>query len=220
MFTEINAGKLILINTSKSLLKEQGTQILGRFFIALIAQAAQERATLNDRDRRPTMVYIDEAQDYFDQNISIILSQAIKYKVGMIMAHQYLGQLTSGLSEAFEANTSIKLAGGVSARDARALAEQMSADPDLIQRQPKGTFATYVRGLTERTVPISFPFFVLEKMPRASKEERNAIREYSRKNYAEPLQRKAEHSEPPSDQAPDNPDNKGYIDPMDPAPEL
>jgi len=42
MFTELNAGKLILINTSKSLLKEQGTEILGRFFIALIAQAAQE----------------------------------------------------------------------------------------------------------------------------------------------------------------------------------
>ncbi|MGC9417815.1 MAG: hypothetical protein ACP5EN_02475 [Rhodovulum sp.] len=41
MFTEMNAGKLILINTSKSLLKEQGTEIFGRFFIALIAQAAQ-----------------------------------------------------------------------------------------------------------------------------------------------------------------------------------
>lgn len=163
MFTELNAGKLILINTSKSLLKEQGTQILGRFFIALITQAAQERATLPDYDRLPAMVYIDEAQDYFDQNIGIILSQARKYKVGMIMAHQFLGQLTSGLSEAFEANTSIKLAGGVSARDARALAGQMAADPNLIQQQPKGTFATFVRGLTERAVPISFPFFVLEK---------------------------------------------------------
>ncbi len=103
MFSEINAGKLILINTSKSLLKEQGTQIFGRFFIALIAQAAQERSTLPDYDRLPTMVYIDEAQDYFDQNIGLILSQARKYKVGMIMAHQYLGQLSNGLQEAFEA---------------------------------------------------------------------------------------------------------------------
>jgi len=160
MFSELNAGKLILINTSKSLLKEQCTEILGRFFIALIAQAAQERATLHENDRLPTMVYIDEAQDSFDQNIGIILSQARKYKVGMIMAHQYLGQLTSGLQEAFEANTSIKLAGGVSARDARALAGQMAAEPNLIQQQPKGTFATYVRGLTERAVPISFPFYI------------------------------------------------------------
>ena len=97
MFTELNSGKLILINTSKSLLKEQGTQILGRFFIALIAQAAQERATLPDYNRLPAMVYIDEAQDYFDRNIGLILSQARKYQVGMIMAHQYLGNATSAL---------------------------------------------------------------------------------------------------------------------------
>jgi hypothetical protein len=186
MFTEMNAGKLILINTSKSLLKEQGTEIFGRFFIALIAQAAQERATLNDYDRLPAMIYIDEAQDYFDANIGIILSQARKYKVGMIMAHQYLGQLSAGLQEAFEANTSIKLAGGVSARDARALSGQMSVDPDVIQRQPKGTFATYVRGLTDRAVPISFPFFILENFPKATKDQIEAIRAHSRAAYAEP----------------------------------
>ena len=133
------------------------------------------------------MVYVDEAQDYFDQNIGIILSQARKYKVGMVMAHQYLGQLTQGLQEAFEANTSIKLAGGVSARDARALAGQMSCDPDTIQRQPKGTFATYVRGLTDRAVPISFPFFVLEKMEKRSSEELASIRDASRAAYAEPV---------------------------------
>lgn len=187
MFTEMNQGKLILINTAKSLLKEQGTEVFGRFFIALIAQAAQERATLPDFDRLPCFVYVDEAQDYFDENIGIILSQARKYQVGMVLAHQYLGQLSNGLQEAFEANTSIKLAGGVSARDARALASQISADPDIIQRQPKGSFATYIRGLTERAVPMSFPFFVLEKLPRASAERRNAIREYSRSHYAEPL---------------------------------
>ena len=153
MFTELNAGKLILINTSKSLLKEQGTEIFGRFFVALIAQAAQERAVLRQQDRLPAMIYIDEAQDYFDANIGVILSQARKYRVGMVMAHQYLGQLSNGLQEAFEANTSIKLAGGVSARDARTLASQMHATPELIQQQPKGTFATYLRGLTDKAVP-------------------------------------------------------------------
>lgn len=220
MFTEMNAGKLILINTSKSLLKEQGTEIFGRFFIALIAQAAQERATLPDYDRLPVMVYIDEAQDYFDQNIGIILSQARKYKVGMVMAHQYLGQLTSGLQEAFEANTSIKLAGGVSARDARALAGQMSADADMVQRQPKGTFATFVRGLTDRAVPISFPFFVMEKLPRASKEEIGDIRDHSRKSYAEPLRKRTEHSAPDENEDPENPDENQPDDPTDPSPEL
>ncbi|WP_205389843.1 ATP-binding protein [Sulfitobacter sp. SK011] len=220
MFTELNAGKLILINTSKSLLKEQGTEIFGRFFIALITQAAQERATLPARDRLPAMIYIDEAHDYFDQNIGIILSQARKYRVGMIMAHQFLGQLSNGLQEAFEANTSIKLAGGVSARDARALAGQMSCDADLIQRQPKGTFATFVRGLTDRAVPISVPFFVMENRERATKAEIDAIREHSRNAYAEPWQSKAEDSGTSDETRPNPPEENEPDDPANPSPEL
>lgn len=220
MFAELNAGKLILINTSKSLLKEQGTEIFGRFFIALIAQAAQERATLDQRDRLPAFVYIDEAQDYFDANIGVILSQARKYNVGMVMAHQYLGQLSGGLQEAFEANTSIKLAGGVSARDARALSGQLSCDADLIQRQPKGTFATFVRGLTARAVPISFPFFVLEGLPRATKSEVDAIRQHSRDRYAEPLGNTAEYTEPSVGKATENAEENDDFDPTAPSPEL
>ena len=93
LFAEMNAGKVILINTAKDLLKEQGTEIFGRFFIALIAQAAQERATLPAHKRTPAIVYIDEAQDYFDRNIGLILAQTRKYNVGMVLAHQYLASL-------------------------------------------------------------------------------------------------------------------------------
>jgi hypothetical protein len=220
MFTELNAGKLILINTSKSLLKKQGTEIFGRFFIALIAQAAQERAVLRAEDRLPAMIYIDEAQDYFDANISVILSQARKYRVGMVMAHQYLGQLGSGLAEAFEANTSIKLAGGVSARDARTLASQMHATPELLQQQPKGSFATYLRGLTNNAVPIAFPFFELENLPRTTKEERAAILQHSRDHYAEPWEHKAKHSEPEPEDVEIIPPKKDDDDPLAPSPEL
>ena len=100
LFREMNAGKVILINTAKDLLKEQGTEIFGRFFIAMIAQAAQERATLPESKRVPTIVYVDEAQDYFDRNIGLILAQARKYNVGMVLADQYLGQLEPKLQEA------------------------------------------------------------------------------------------------------------------------
>lgn len=220
MFTEMNAGKLILINTSKSLLKEQGTEVFGRFFIALIAQAAQERATLPAQDRIPTMVYIDEAQDYFDQNISVILSQARKYRVGMVMAHQYLGQLSNGLQEAFEANTSIKLAGGVSARDARALSGQMGIDAQIIQQQPKGTFATFIRGLTDRAVPMSWPFFTLENLPKTTKAERAAIRQHSRVSYAEPWERPAEHGETSESESKEPPEENDPEDSTAPSPEL
>ena len=187
LFAEMNAGKVILINTAKDLLKETGTEIFGRFFIALIAQAAQERATLKERDRMPTMVYVDEAADYFDRNVGIILSQARKYKVGMVLAHQFLGQLEPKLQEAIAANTSIKFAGGVSNKDARQLAPMMSCLPELIEAQPKGSFAAYVRGVTKSTLPLEFPFGHMENMERMTDAEFKQFRAAMREKYAVPI---------------------------------
>jgi len=184
LFGEMNAGKIILINTAKDLLKEQGTEIFGRFFIALIAQAAQERATLPANERMPTFVYVDEAADYFDRNIGIILAQARKYNVGMVLAHQYLGQLEPKLQEAFAANTAIKFAGGVSAKDARTLAPMLYSQPELIESQPKGSFAAHIRGVTKGALPLQFPFGDLEAKPVMTRSERAALRDRMRKRYA------------------------------------
>jgi hypothetical protein len=184
LFAEMNAGKIILINTAKDLLKESGTEIFGRFFIAMIAQAAQERAVLPEAKRLPTFVYIDEAADYFDRNIGLILSQARKFNIGMVLAHQYLGQLDPKLQEAFGANTAIKFAGGVSNKDARALAPMLGCTPEFIESQPKGSFAASVRGLTTTALPLRFPLGHMEDMERMSGAERQALQEEMRRRYA------------------------------------
>jgi len=187
LFKEMNSGKIILINTAKDLLKQAGTEIFGRFFIAMIAQAAQERATLDDKDRLPTYVYIDEAQEYFDENIGIILSQARKFKVGMVMAHQYLDQLSPKLQSAFMSNTSIKFAGGVSMKDARALAGEMRVDPDFIASQPKGRFAATMRGLTKKAISLKIPFGYMEELEQHQEWEHFYICAAMRKRYAVPI---------------------------------
>ncbi|QTN36251.1 type IV secretory system conjugative DNA transfer family protein [Cognatishimia activa] len=184
LFHEMNAGKVILINTAKDLLKESGTEIFGRFFIALIAQAAQERAVLPNNARTPTFVYIDEAADYLDANVSTILSQARKYNVGMVLAHQYMGQLSPALADSFAANTSIKFAGGVSAKDARTMAAQMYCEPSLIERQGKGSFASHIRGVTKQAVPLQFPFGLMEKLPQMTATERQVLQKRMRANHA------------------------------------
>ena len=184
LFTEMNAGKVILINTAKDLLKENGTEIFGRFFIAMIAQAAQERAVLSAGDRLPTFVYIDEANDYFDRNIGIILSQARKYNVGMVLAHQFLGQLDNKLHEAISANTAIKFAGGVSAKDARALANDLRTDAAFIERQPKLSFAAFIKGQTDRAVSLQVEAGQMERLRKMSEDDRQAQREMTRTRYA------------------------------------
>lgn len=168
LFTEINAGKVILINTAKDLLKQQGTEIFGRFFLALIAQAAQERATLPPSQRLPCFVYIDECQDYLanDSNFTVILEQARKQNVGIIVAHQYVTQLSQKTLDSLYANTSIKFAGGVSDKDAYALARNMRCEPSFIAEQPRGSFAGYVRNTTKNAISLKFPLLPrLKRMP-------------------------------------------------------
>jgi hypothetical protein len=184
LFAEMNAGKVIVINTAKELLKQTGTEIFGRFFIALIAQAAQERAILDKDKRLPTFVYVDECGDYLDQNVALILEQARKYNVGMVLAHQYIGQLPPKLQESFAANTSIKFAGGVSDKDAKALAHMLRATPEFIFEQPKGHFVASVRGVTSSAVSIEVPFGHLESLPRMSREDADVVRARGRARYA------------------------------------
>jgi len=184
LFTEMNKGKVILINTAKDLLKETGTEIFGRFFIAMIAQAAQERSVIPQDKRMPTYVYVDEASDYFDHNISIILSQARKFKVGILTATQFLSQMDNKLQDAVFANTAIKFAGGVSAKDASILAREMRTDTATIEQQEKLSFAAFIKGTTKQAISISIEPGLMECLPRMSAEDFTRQREIMRERYA------------------------------------
>ena len=183
MFAEMNSAKVILINTAKDLLKQEGSTIFGRFFIALLSQAAQERSAVPGA-RLPCFVYVDECADYLDQNVALILAQARKFKVGMTLAHQYLGQLPSRMQEGFDANTSIKFVGGVSASDARIFARMLRCEPDFIEAQSKGHFAAFVRNITGNAVSLRVPFGHLEDFERMTNAEWQQVQSSIRQRYA------------------------------------
>lgn len=188
-FDALNSGKVLLINTAKDLLKQEGCEILGRFFIAMITHAAQERAAIPSRDRTDTLVYIDEAHDYFDENVGNLLNQARKYRVGLTLAHQNLGQFDRSLLASVMSSTAIKLAGGVSAHDATALAKEMRCDPEFVQRRRKrdqfSEFACFVRHVTERPVALTVPFGVMEREPQIPPVAYEKLRELNRSRYCE-----------------------------------
>lgn len=169
LFEMMNAGKIVVINTAKDLLKEDGSQVLGRFFIALIGQAALERATLPAADRRPCFVYVDEAHEYFDERIEDLLNQARKFRVGLSLAHQNLDQLSVRLRATFMASTSIKLAGGVSSKDARTFAEDMRCEADFIRGMRKhdanSDFACFIKNAIPRAIRVSVPLGAVDAEP-------------------------------------------------------
>lgn len=187
LFDALNDGKIILINTAKDFLKREGSELFGRFFIAMLAQAALERSTLPEHKRTPVFVYVDEAHEYFDDSVETILNQARKYRMGLTLAHQTLDQLSPRLRAALFANTSMKCVGGVSAKDASPLAEEMRTTAEFIEgmRRKRGRteFALWVRHLTPRAIKTSVPLGFLERQPVLNEEDLDAIIAFNRVQY-------------------------------------
>lgn len=173
MFEAIQNGRIVLINTSKAQLKNDASALLGRYMIALAMRAVFERVAVTKHD--PAFLIVDEAAEYFDENLETLLSQARKYNMGVLFAHQHLDQLSSGLRSSVAANTSIKMAGGVSDRDARALAPDMRTSAEFVsstrKHEESTEFACYVRNMTENAVKLTIPFGTLEAAPRMSRED-------------------------------------------------
>lgn len=61
--------------------------------VTQIQVAAMRRAGMAEKDRVPFYLYIDECQNYVSKSIESILAEARKYKLGMVLAHQYIDQL-------------------------------------------------------------------------------------------------------------------------------
>ena len=111
-----------------------------------------------------------------------------KYNVGVLFAHQHLDQLTPALRASVAANTSIKLAGGISDKDARALAADMRTTPDFLAGMAKHTkstdFACYVRNYTANAVRLTVPFGTLEAAARMSAADHPRLIAANREGYA------------------------------------
>lgn len=165
IYQALNEGRVVLCNTSREFLQGE-CSVFGRYCIAVAMKAAFDRARLPLHERRTSYLYIDEASDYFDESVGQLLAQARKYKLGVVLAHQALDQMSDGLRALVMSNTSIKLAGGASSKDARSLAPELRTTPEFILGQDKakgGTrFACYARNLTPTAVTWRVPFGTLE----------------------------------------------------------
>jgi len=172
MKSALDAGKVVLINTAKDVLKAEASAIFGRYMIALNMQAALERASTPETQRRPAFVSIDESADYFDQSIDTLLLQARKYKVGLTLAHQFLDQLTPALRASVMTNPAIRFAGGISQKDAHALDADMRTTTDFLMRMHKRRdntdFACYVRNVTPSALKLTLPLGAAEREPTMS----------------------------------------------------
>jgi type IV secretory pathway TraG/TraD family ATPase VirD4 len=94
-FREImDSGKILLVNLSKGKTGEVNASLLGLILVAKLQMAAFTRADIPEPERKDFYLYIDEFQNFVTPSIATILSEARKYRLNLVMAHQYMGQLT------------------------------------------------------------------------------------------------------------------------------
>lgn len=89
----MDEGKILLVSLSKGTIGELNMSLLGMIIVAKLQMAAMSRADMPERERKDFYLYVDEFQNFASSTFESILSEARKYRLSLIMAHQYLAQI-------------------------------------------------------------------------------------------------------------------------------
>ena len=87
--------KIFLINLSKGRIGEDNSALLGAMIITKMQLAAMSRVDIPEEERKDFYLYVDEFQNFATESFANILSEARKYRLNLIVAHQYIGQLVT-----------------------------------------------------------------------------------------------------------------------------
>ncbi|OHA13618.1 MAG: hypothetical protein A2909_00750 [Candidatus Tagabacteria bacterium RIFCSPLOWO2_01_FULL_39_11] len=121
-FREImDGGKILLINLSKGRLGDINAHLIGLIMVGKILMAALSRVDLSEENRRDFFLYIDEFQNITTDSIATILSEARKYRLDLIIAHQFIGQLDEKIKKSVFGNVGSIAGFRVGAEDAEFL---------------------------------------------------------------------------------------------------
>src|SRR3989344_977078 len=185
----MNSGKILLVNVSKGRIGEDNSAILGAMIITKIQLSAMERVRIPEEDRKDFYLYVDEFQNFATDSFVNILSEARKYRLNLIIAHQYIGQLVTDASTAVRdavfGNVGTMVSFRVGAADAEDL--ELEFTPEFLQNDLINlpNYNIYIKlmidGITSR------PFSAKTLAPAAVDRElqkREEIIAISRKNYA------------------------------------
>ncbi|MEK9151782.1 MAG: TraM recognition domain-containing protein, partial [Patescibacteria group bacterium] len=85
--------KIFIVNLAKGLIGEENARLLGAMIITRLQLAAMERVDILESARRDFYLYVDEFQNFATESFANILSEARKYRLNLIIAHQYIEQL-------------------------------------------------------------------------------------------------------------------------------
>jgi len=95
LFEIMNKQKIFLVNVSKGRIGEDNSALLGAMLITKLQLSAMERVRVPEEKRKDFYLYVDEFQNFVTESFAGILSESRKYRLNLIVVHQYIGQLST-----------------------------------------------------------------------------------------------------------------------------
>ena len=150
----IDSGTVMVCDLSG--MGEEPARLLGALLVSSIAQAAEARSEVEETARRDYTLYIDEFQNFASLAFAKILSEARKWHISIVLAHQIIAQISDkGLHEAVLGNCGTLVSFRVGAEDAPVIARAIAAPESELMTLPRGR--AYVRTLRDGQPTITRP---------------------------------------------------------------
>lgn len=194
----INNQKIFLVNLSKGKIGEDSSALLGAMIVTKLQLAAMERVRIPEKERKDFYLYIDEFQNFVTESIATILSEARKYRLNLILAHQYIGQLAIGgqltgkfnvVRDAIFGNVGTMIIFRVGATDAEFLEKELAPEFTIEDMVNLPNYHIYLKLMVDGVTSRPFSAVTLPPLALATHENNHeAIIKSSRKLYAKPRQ--------------------------------
>ncbi len=145
MRTIMDESKILIVNLSKGLTGEENCALLGALIVTKIQLAAMSRADMPVEKRIPFYLYIDEFQTFSTESFANILSEARKYKLNLILAHQYISQLDESVKDAVFGNVGNLIAFRIGIEDALALEKEFQPEVEARDLVNLSSYTYYIK---------------------------------------------------------------------------
>jgi len=180
--------KILIMNLAKGRIGEDNSRLLGGMLITKIQLAAMERVDMPEEQRKDFFLYVDEFQNFATESFANILSEARKYRLDLIMAHQYMEQLEEEVLAAVIGNVGTMATFRVGSTDAEILAKEFVPtfiEEDLVNL-PK--YHIYLKLMIDGIASRPFSATTLPPIAQTTHSAEKVVR-VSRERYAVPKEK-------------------------------
>ena len=176
--------KIFLMNLSKGRIGEENSRLIGAMLITKIYLAAMSRVDIPENEREDFYLYVDEFQNFANESFKDILSEARKYRLNLILAHQYIAQMEESIRDAVFGNIGTLITFRVGAYDAETMESEFAPEFEIQDIVGLGFGAIYLKLMIDGMASRPFSAGTLPPIKAAGKTFEEKIIENSREQYA------------------------------------